>query len=79
MDVYGPQLLDWACRGSPAPMDASEEDKAVWAEWIDREFSSLIIFHRSHFLGRRNLPLRDIDPGAAVVFRAALLEEVQSS
>ena len=38
-----------------------------------------MIFHRSHFLGRGNLPLGDTDPGEAVVSRAALLEEVQSS
>ena len=79
VDVYGPQLLDWARRGSPAPTDASEEDEVDWAAWIDREFSSLMIFHRSHFLGRGNLPLGDIEPGEAVVSRAALLEEVQSS
>ena len=78
MDVYGPQLLDWARRGSPAPTDATEEDEATWAEWIDREFSSLMIFHRSHFLGRGNLPLGDTDPGEAVVSRAALLGEAQS-
>ena len=76
MDIYDPQLLDWARRGFPAPTDTSEEDKVVWAEWIDREFSSLMIFHQSHFLGRRNLPLGDTDPGEAVVSRAALLEEV---
>ena len=79
MDVYGLQLLDWACRGSPTPTDATDEDEAEWAEWIDREFSSLMIFHWSHFLGRGNLPLGDIDPGEAVVSRAALLEEVHSS
>ena len=60
-------------------MDATEEDEAAWAEWIDREFSSLMIFHPSHFLGRRNLPLGDTDPEEAVVSCAALLEEVQSS
>ena len=79
MDVYGPQLLDWARCGSPAPTDATEEDEVDWAAWIDREFSSLMIFHRSHFLGHRNVPLGDTDPGEAVVSRAALLEEVQSS
>ena len=79
MDVYGPQLLDWARCGSPAPTDAIEEDEEVWAEWIEREFSSLMIFHRSHFLGHGNLPLGDTDPREAVVSRAALLEEVQSS
>ena len=79
MDVYGPQLLDWARRGSPTPTDATEEDEVVWAEWIDREFSSLMNFHRSHLLGCGNLPLEDTDPGEVVVSRAALLEEVQSS
>ena len=78
MDVYGPQLLDWARHGSPAPTDATEEDEAVWAEWVDREFSSLMIFHRSHFLKHGNLPLGDTDPGEAVVSCSTLLGEVQS-
>ena len=78
MDVYDPQLLDWARRGSPASTDATEEDEVVWAVWIDQEFSSLMIFHRSHFLRRGNLPLGDTDPGEAVVSHAALLGEAQS-
>ena len=50
----------------------------VWAEWMDREFSSLMVFHRSHFLGRGNLLLWDTDLGEAVMSHAALLGEVRS-
>ena len=59
-------------------MDVTEEDEAAWAGWMDAEFSSLMIFHRTHFLGRSNLPMGDSDPGEAVMSRAVLLVEAQS-
>ena len=78
MDVYGLQLLDWARRGSPSLTDATEEDEVVWAECMDREFSSLMVFHRSHFLRHGNIPLGDTDPREVVMSRATLLGEAQS-
>ena len=59
-------------------MDVTEEDEVTWAEWIDREFSSLMVFHRIHFFGCGNLPLEDTDPEEAVMSHAALLGEAQS-
>ena len=50
----------------------------AWAGWMNTKFSSLMIFHRTHLLGRSNLLMGDIDPGEAVMSRAALLGEAQS-
>ena len=54
------------------------DDEAAWAEWMDIEFSSLMIFHRTHFLGRLNLLMGDSDPKEAMMSRAALLAAAQS-
>ena len=59
-------------------MDVTEEGEAAWAGWMDAEFSSLMIFHRTHFLERSNLPMGDSDPGEAVMSRVALLAEALS-
>ena len=78
VDVYGPQLLDWARGGSPTPADAIIEDEAAWAEWMDTEFSTLMIFHRSHFLGRSDLPMGDTAPDVAAMTTGELQESVCS-
>ena len=51
----------------------TEEDEVAWAGWMDTEFSSLMIFHQTHFLEHLNLPMGDTDPEEAVMSRAALL------
>ena len=54
------------------------DDEAAWAEWMDVDFSLLMIFHRTHFLGHSNLPMGASDPGEAMMSRAALLAVAQS-
>ena len=71
-------MLDWAHHNSPTPTDVIANDEAAWAEWMDVEFSSLMIFHWTHFLGCSNLPMGDSDPREAVMSRAALLAAAQS-
>ena len=45
---------------------------------MDAEFSSLMIFHWTHFLGRLNLLMGDSNLGEVMMSRAALLAEAQS-
>ena len=78
VNVYGLQLLDWAGHGSPTSTDATAEDEAAWAVWMDVEFSPLMIFHWTHFLRHSDLPMGDSDPSEAVMSRAELLAVAQS-
>ena len=45
---------------------------------MDTEFSTLVIFHWTHFLGRSDLPMGDSDSGEAVMSQAELLTTAQS-
>ena len=78
VDTYGPQLLDWVRVGSTTPVDASVEDELAWARWMDDQFSGLMVFHNSHFLGRSNLPMGDTAPDVAAMAMGELRESVLS-
>ena len=41
-----------APKAAAKELSLSEDDEAALARWMDAEFSSLMIFHRTHFLGR---------------------------
>ena len=78
VDTYGPQLLDWVRGGSTTPVDATTEDELAWARWMDSQFSELMIFHRSHFLRRSNLPMGDTASDVAAMTMGELQESVRS-
>ena len=71
-------MLDWVRGGSTTHVDASAEDELAWARWMDDQFSGLMVFHRSHFLRRSNLPMGDTAPDVAAMTVGELQESVRS-
>ena len=45
---------------------------------MDGQFSELMVFHRSHFLGRSSLPMGDTAPDVAAMTVGELQESVRS-